>query len=118
MSDTRDMANFQTGSIYAWRAIMDVTLPNTGCNILISESSFYNYSPDSRTRERYYIYEGKAYRQSTDYSQYGYTYTGTCLNTGDLVYKPELKVYFEIISIVIFYLIVRLVFRLLRGKGL
>lgn len=97
---------------------MNVELPTTGCNILISDTSFYNYSPDSHTRNRYYIYDGKGHLQSSDYSQYGYSYTGTCLNTGDLVYKPELKVYFEIISVVIFYLIIRLVFRLLRGKGL
>lgn len=93
---------------------MDVELPSTGCNVLISADSFYNYSPDSRTRERYYIYEGVAHRQSSDYSQYGYTYTGTCLNTGDLVYKPELKeVFFPLISIASFSVIVYLAYRLI-----
>lgn len=41
-----------------------------------------------------------------------------CLTQEDMVYKPELKVWFPIISIIIFYFIVRLIFRLLRGKGL
>lgn len=97
---------------------MKVELPSEGCNIISSDTSIYNYTDNNRTRKRYIIYDGKLILQANDYSQYGYTYTGTCLNTGDLIYKPELKVYFEVISIVIFYLIIRLVFRLLRGKGL
>lgn len=39
-----------------------------------------------------------------------------CLDS--IPYKPELKVWFPIVSIIIFYFIVRLIFRLLRGKGL
>lgn len=87
---------------------MDVILPTTGCNILISSSSFYNYSNDLHTREQYYIYEGVAHLQSSSYSQYGYTYTGTCLRTGDLIYKPELKVIFPCLqfTLIVFSLIV------------
>lgn len=77
---------------------MDVVLPETGCNIINSSTSFYNYSSDGRTRAYYVIYDGKAFLQSTNTSQYGYTYSGDCLVTGDLVYKPELDVYFPIIS--------------------
>lgn len=80
---------------------MDVVLPSTGCNIINSATSFYNYSPDSRTRETYFIYEGKALLQSTTTNQYGYTYTGDCLNTGDLIYKPEISVYFPVIAFLI-----------------
>lgn len=77
---------------------MNVELPSTGCNILISNTSFYNYSSDKRTRQRYYIYDGVAHLESSSTSTYGYDYTGTCLNTGDLVYKPEIRVYFPVIS--------------------
>lgn len=77
---------------------MDVVLPATGCNIISNSTTFYNYSPDRRTRETYVIYDGKAILQSTATNQQGYNYTGTCLVTGDLVYKPELDVYFPIIS--------------------
>lgn len=70
---------------------MDVILPSTGCNIINNSTSFYNYSEDLKTRETYYIYEGVAHLQNSTYNQYGYTYSGYCLQTGDLVYKPEYK---------------------------
>ena len=98
--------------------IMNVELPTTGCNILISDNSFYNYSTDARTRDRYYIYEGVAHLQSSDYSQYGYTYSGTCLNTGDLVYKPEIKDFWmPHMAIGAFLIIVIMIFKLLRGRS-
>lgn len=77
---------------------MNVELPSTGCNIIQSSTTFYNYSSDSRTRETYVIYDGVAHRQSSNTSSYPYTYTGDCLHTGDLVYKPELEIYFPILS--------------------
>ena len=77
---------------------MYVELPETGCNIINSSTSFYNYSTDGRTRQNYVIYDGKAFLQSSTTNQYGYSYTGDCLSTGDLVYQPELRVYFPIIS--------------------
>lgn len=70
---------------------MDVVLPTTGCNVLNSATTFYNYSPDSRTRSTYIIFDGEAHLQSTMYNQSGFNYTGDCLTTGDLVYKPEYK---------------------------
>lgn len=96
---------------------MNVDLPDTGCNIINNSSSFYNYSQDGKTRETYYIYDGKAILQNSNYNQYGYTYSGTCLNDGDLVYKPELKgVWFPIVSLIIILYIYRFVFRLFRGR--
>lgn len=95
---------------------MNVELPTSGCNIISSSTSFYNYSDDLRTRETYVIYEGVAKKQSESYNQYGYSYTGECLNTGDLVYKPELKVWFPIVSIIILFFICKLAFRLFRGR--
>lgn len=77
---------------------MDVELPENGCNIINSNSNFYNYSQDGRTRTEYVIYDGKAILRSTQTNQYGYTYSGYCASTGDLVYKPELKVYLPLIS--------------------
>lgn len=92
---------------------MNVELPSTGCNILISATSFYNYSSDSHTREQYYIYDGVAHLQSSNYSQYGYTYTGDCLSTGDLVYKPELQVYFPVLQFILTCFILLIVYRVI-----
>lgn len=92
---------------------MDVELPTTGCNILISNASFYNYSPDRRTRRRYYIYEGVAHLESTATSTYNYDYTGTCLSTGDLVYRPEVQVYFPLISFVIVLIILGIIYHII-----
>lgn len=87
---------------------MDVVLPASGCNIINNSTTFYNYSNNNRQRDTYIIYDGKAFLQSTSTSTTGYNYTGTCLHTGDLVYKPELSVYFPVISfcIVCFALLV------------
>lgn len=91
---------------------MDVVLPTTGCNIIASSTSFYNYSPDNRTRETYIIYDGKALLQSTSTSQYGYTYTGDCLTTGDLRYKPELQVYFPLASFCVICFLLIMIYRI------
>lgn len=77
---------------------MDITLPD-GCNIINSDRSFYNYTNSNRTRSLYYIYDGKPYLASTTTAASPYTYTGSCLQTGDLVYKPELAVFFALGSI-------------------
>lgn len=97
---------------------MNVELPTTGCNIISSATSFYNYSDDLRTRQTYIIYDGKAIKQSESYSQYGYSYSGDCLSTGDLVYKPEVKDFWmPNVAIGAFLLIVIMIFKLLRGKS-
>ena len=93
---------------------MDVQLPTSGCNIINSATSFYNYSPDSRTRDNYVIYDGKIFLQSSTYNQYGYTYSGTCLHTGDLVYKPEYKDFImPFVAIVAFIFILSLVYKII-----
>lgn len=96
---------------------MNVELPSTGCNIINSSTTFYNYSADGRTRESYVIYEGKAFLQSSTYNQYGYTYTGTCLDTGDLVFKPEVGVYFPVIAFGICCGILLMIFFRPRGHA-
>lgn len=94
---------------------MNVELPSTGCNVINSSTSFYNYSPDSKTRETYVIYEGVAHLQSSSYNQYGYSYTGTCVHTGDFVYKPELQVIFPfyafILAVILFILVYRVMIK-------
>lgn len=90
---------------------MNVELPTTGCNIINSSTTFYNYSPDGRTRTYYVIYDGKAIKQSETYNQYGYSYSGDCLNTGDLLYKPELVPIFQWCSIILCALIAVLLWK-------
>lgn len=91
---------------------MNVDLPDTGCNILISNTSFYNYSSDKRTRQRYYIYDGVAHLESSTTSTYGYDYTGTCLNDGDLVYKPEIRVYYPLASFCVISFLLIMIYRI------
>ena len=91
---------------------MDVVLPSTGCNIINNSTTFYNYSPDSKTRTIYVIYDGKAFVQSSSYNQYGYSYSGDCLVTGDLVYKPELQVYFPLASFCIICFLLLMIYRI------
>ncbi len=95
---------------------MDVVLPATGCNIINSNTTFYNYSPDSRTRSSYVIYDGKAILQSTSTNQYGYTYTGDCLVTGDLTYKPELEVYLPVISFILICAAILLAYKIVLWR--
>lgn len=95
---------------------MNVELPSTGCNILNSSTTFYNYSSDRRTRQTYVIYDGEAHLISQSTSQYGYDYTGTCMSTGDLVYKPELKIYFPFIASLIFVFSLYVVWRVIGRR--
>ena len=91
---------------------MDVELPSTGCNILTGSTSFYNYNSNNTVRDVYYIYEGVAHKQSSSYNQYGYTYTGDCLITGDLVYKPELQVFFPLAQFCLICFIILMIYRI------
>lgn len=94
---------------------MDVQLPSGGCNILAGPDQVRHYSSDGRTRSTYYIYHGKAFLSETTTNNTGYTYTGECLTTGDLVYAPESEVYFTHLAILaiifVFYLACRAFFR-------
>lgn len=93
---------------------MDVDLPSDGCNILQSSDLLYNYSDNNQNRREYVIYENTLVLRGTTSSSYGFTHNGTCISS--LTYKPELKVWFPIISFVIFFGIVIFVFRLFRGR--
>lgn len=97
---------------------MNVELPTYGCNIINSSTSFYNYSTDAKTRETWIIYDGKAILQSSNYNQYGYTYSGTCLSTGDLVYKPEYEVLFPIAAFIIILLILSIIYKIMLERFL
>lgn len=89
---------------------MNVELPS-GCNIINSATSFYNYTNSNRTRSLYHVYDGKAILASTSTSTTPYTVTGTCLTTGDLIYKPELQVHFVIEAIALCVLIAMLLWK-------
>lgn len=93
---------------------MYVDLPSTGCNILNTNNTFYNYSQDRHTRQTWAIYDGKAFLSSVSTSSYGYEYSGTCLSTGDLVYKPEYKeVLFPFLAFLSFLFILGLVYKII-----
>lgn len=95
---------------------MNVDVPDSGCNIIQSDNLLYNYSNNNRTRTEYTIYEGQLYKRAETTNNVGYTISGTCVNDGDIVYQPVLKVWFPIISFLVFFGIVRFVFRLFRGR--
>lgn len=91
---------------------MDVALPTTGCNILNNSTTFYNYSNNNRTRTTYVIYDGEAHVTAVSNSTTGYNYTGDCLVTGDLVYKPELQVYFPALAFCSICFILIMIYRI------
>lgn len=97
---------------------MNIELPSTGCNILQSDNLIYNYLPDGRTRREYAIFDGQLKLRNESTSQYGYSYTGECLSTGDLIYKPEWKeLIMPHLAIGVFIFIVIAIFKLLRGRA-
>lgn len=92
---------------------MNVDLPTTGCVVLNSSTTFYHYYDNDHYRDSYIIYEGVAHKQSTSYNVNGYTYSGTCLTTGDLVYRPELQVYFPVLGFILFCFIMVLLYNII-----
>lgn len=96
---------------------MNVELPD-GCNIINSSTTFYNYTNNNRTRAIYYIYDGKAFKSTETTNVNPYTYTGTCLVTGDLVYKPEVKVYFPFLAAIIISLILFIIYHIMLRRFL
>lgn len=74
---------------------MEVEIPSGGCTVLSSYNTVDHYQ--NGTRVRYYLYDGKLVRNSS--SNYSNLPTNTyCLQPGDLVYKPEIPVYFSAIA--------------------
>lgn len=93
---------------------MEVVLPDSGCNILTSDSTFYNYSVNHKRRRTYVIFNGVAHLSAESNLETGYTYTGTCLTTGDLIYKPEYKDFiFPFASMVSFIFVLGLVYHII-----
>lgn len=93
---------------------MEIELPNYGCNYINSSNVVYNIN--GNTRETYVIYEGSLILQRTDSSNYGYNTTGyNCLNTGDLIYKPETAVTYPLLSMVIIGVALLLMYKIFRG---
>lgn len=86
---------------------MEVDLPS-GCNIYYG-TYVDNYTNNGRTRVRYYINEGKLVPSSGSTSQYDQRPSNDyhCLTTGELVYKPEVQIYFPFLagSLLVFVLI-------------
>lgn len=76
---------------------MNVELPNTGCNILISNDKLENYSADGAIRSTYIIQNAKLYLSSVEVGEF--QPTGTCLSTGDIEWRPEYKIAAELVSI-------------------
>lgn len=93
---------------------MEITLPTNGCNINQSAGYIDNYYNGTRTR--YLINENKltpVYR--TTYSG-GVPQYYSCLVTGDIIYKPEIAIYFPILAGGIIILILAVLFKISIGK--
>lgn len=92
---------------------MDITLPTNGCNISQSSGFIDNYNNGTRTR--YTISENKlvlSYRTTYTSQPTGYT----CLNTGDIIYKPELAIYFQCISFLMVLVATLIIFKTIIGR--
>lgn len=92
---------------------MDITLPTNGCNISQSAGYIDNYYNGTRTR--FLVNENKlvrAYSQSYTNMPTGYA----CLTTGDIIYKPELAVYFTLLSLALVATGILLIYKITIGK--
>lgn len=92
---------------------MEITLPSNGCNISQSAGFIDNYYNGYRTR--YTISENKlvqSYRTTYTSVPTGYT----CLNTGDIIYNPELAVIFPILAGVMVLVAVYIIYKITIGR--
>lgn len=92
---------------------MDITLPTNGCNISQSSGFIDNYYNGYRTR--YTITENKliqSYRTTYTSMPTGYT----CLNTGDIIYKPELAIYFPLLAGLMILVAVYIIYKITVGR--
>lgn len=92
---------------------MDISLPTNGCNI--SQSNGYIDHYYNGTRTRYLINENQLVRTYTQ------TYTSqptgyTCLHTGDIIYKPELSIYFPVIAGGLILIATAIIFKIIIGR--
>ena len=91
---------------------MDVELPSTGCNISNSSGYIDNYYNGIRTR--YLLNENKAVKvYQTSYTGSNPTQYYTCLHTGDIIYKPELSIYFQVIAGGMIFLATAVIFHII-----
>lgn len=91
---------------------MEIELPTTGCSIFYG-SYIDHYTSNGYTRTRYYINEGKLVKNNTSSSNYNSIPSGaTCLQQGDLVYRPELEVYIPFLASSLFIFALILVYKI------
>lgn len=87
----------------------EIELPVGGCSVYHGDYVDH-YNNNVRTR---YYFSGNRLVQSTRSSYTRIPDGATCLSQGDLIYKPETEVYFNVISIIcaifIFVFAVRLI---------
>lgn len=87
----------------------EIKLPENGCSVYYGTyiDNYYN-----SIRTRYYLNDGQLVRSST--ASYSRLPDGAvCLSQGDLIYKPELEVYFNLFSILCAGLIFWFAYRLI-----
>lgn len=87
----------------------EIPLPENGCSVYYGTyvDNYYN-----SVRTRFYVNDTQLVKSSTS------SYTRlpdnvVCLNQGDLIYKPELEVYFNLASFVLFPLLIMFAIRLI-----
>lgn len=75
-------------------------VPTSGCNVMYN-GYFDNYH--NGIRSRFYIVENKAIL-STVNNYYSLPDGYRCFNSSELVYKPELPIYFEFMSVILIFI--------------
>lgn len=75
-------------------------VPESGCNVLYN-GYFDNYN--NGVRSRFYVVENKAVLSSRT-SYYNLPSDAVCVSSSDIIYKPELPIYFEFISIILVFI--------------
>lgn len=77
---------------------MEIEIPSGGCFVAGSATSFTHYLNGQRTT--YYLNENQLIRGSSTSSSN--VPSGVyCLQQGDLVYKPELEIYYQFMSLIL-----------------
>lgn len=89
---------------------MEIELPQNGCSILTSSNTVDHYLNNVRTR--YYIYDGKLVKSTTS-TNANLPLNSYCLQPGDLVYRPEVKIHFYFMSFCLVAFIGILLFNIL-----
>lgn len=89
---------------------MEIEIPSGGCFIATGDNTFAHYLNNRRIT--YYFHDGKLIQgSSTTYTNLPNGYH--CLSKGDVLYKPEIYVYFSAISFGLVAIIGILIFNLI-----